>query len=106
MEIIRDEICKVAVLHIKGRIDITTSQELKDEVMNIFESGETHLGLEFSEVDYMDTSGLGSLISVLKEARKKGVALTIINPSNFIKGLFQLTQMDKIFQITDSVDNL
>lgn len=99
MEVLHHEIKNMDVLTVRGRIDVRTSQELKKEVLSVLDSGSRDVCLEFSNVEYMDTSGLGSVVGLFKEARKRDITLTIANPSNFIQGLFKLTQMDKIFPV-------
>ncbi len=105
MELTQRKTGSVTVLSIKGKINIETSPDLKREVLRIADTGVQKIYLDFSNVDFVNSSGLGSLINLLKELRKKDVAMVIINPSNFIRSLFTLTHLDEIFETYDSIED-
>ncbi len=94
----------VVVLSLVGKIDIDSSPELKSKVLDLIEEGNKNILIDFSGVSFMNSSGLGTLINVVKEARSKEASLTIVSPTTFIKSLFKLTQLDKIFTIYDSME--
>jgi len=94
----------VIVLNLAGKIDIDSSPELKAKVLDLIEEGYMSVFIDFSKITFMNSSGLGSLISTIKEARLKDAGLIIINPTTFIKSLFKLTQLDKILTIYDSLE--
>ncbi len=104
MELIHEEMSNIVLLTVKGKIDIESSPELKRQVLSIVDSGKKNIYLDFSGVSFVNSSGLGAMINLLKELRKKNASMTIINPSNFIKSLFKLTQLDKIFKVYGSVE--
>ncbi|MEW6535870.1 MAG: STAS domain-containing protein [Candidatus Auribacterota bacterium] len=104
MKITSEELSSTALVYrIAGKINLECSTQLKQEIKEGYESGAKKVYLDFEHVDYMDTSGLGSLISILKQARKNEVELVIVKPSGFIKGLFRLTKMDRIFTIQEDL---
>ncbi len=94
----------IVVLNLVGKIDIDSSPELKAKVAELIEENNKNIFIDFSGISFMNSSGLGALISIVKDVRAKDASLTIINPTTFIKSLFKLTQLDKIFTIYDSVE--
>ncbi|MBN2670806.1 MAG: STAS domain-containing protein [Deltaproteobacteria bacterium] len=80
------------------RIDVLVAQELKTELLKLFDTGEKRLGLDLSNVTFVDSSGLGALVAVLKKARPEG-ALCLWGLTPEVKSLFELTQLYKVFDI-------
>jgi anti-sigma B factor antagonist len=82
-----------------GEVDIYTSQELKEKLYSIVESMQTNLRLDCSELNYIDSTGLGILVGTLKKARQNNKQIIISNLKENIKKLFIITGLDKVFTI-------
>jgi len=82
------------------RLDSTTAAVFRAEVNVAIASHPNLLMINLSSVSYMDSSGLGCLISILKSVRSMGgeMVLCSINPQ--VQQLFQLTSVDNIFKIS------
>ena len=107
MEMTREQVNdNIVVISVNGKIDIQTSPQVKTEVLNVAESNVNNIFLDFSNVTFINSSGLGGLINLLKELKKKGITLSVLTPSSFIVNLFKLTQLDKIFNIYDKLDDV
>lgn len=92
---------EIIVFSVIGRINMKNASEFKDQIKRSLTDKSSKIYIDLSQVDYIDTSGLSALISILKETRKYEFELVIYRPSHFIRGLFQLTKMDRIFLIED-----
>jgi len=80
------------------RLDASVALRFKEEVLSVIQQGEARLILDFSRVDFIDSSCLGALISLLKATSGKGtLALCALNGN--IKNMFTLTRMDRVFTI-------
>jgi anti-sigma B factor antagonist len=90
------------VLNVAGEIDVYTSSQLKEQVLNTIADGVRHLVLNLSQVEYLDSTGLGVLISALKHLRESQGNLIIVGPSSRITRIFEITGLYKIFTIYDS----
>jgi anti-sigma B factor antagonist len=85
------------------RLDASVSQRFKESVQEIIRGGETDLLINFSRVDFIDSSSLGALVSLLKMLNGKGtLALCAMNPN--LQNLFKLTRMDRIFMTFPTQD--
>ncbi len=85
------------VVYPKGEIDIYTSPELKEVLTEALNEKNGDILIDGYNLDYIDSTGLGALISILKRVREKGnkVYLTNIKPN--IRKLFDITELDKVF---------
>ncbi|MDU4095248.1 MAG: STAS domain-containing protein [Pantoea sp.] len=80
------------------RLDASVARAFREAVMKQIEAGKTRLLFDFSRVDFIDSSCLGSLISLLKAINGKGeMALCDLNPN--IQTMFKLTRMDRVFTL-------
>lgn len=84
------------------RIDSAVAPAFKEAVLKVVHDGHKRLVLDLDQVDFMDSSGLGALVSVLKGLGGAG-ALGICNLKGGVLSLFKLTRMDKVFAISASL---
>ncbi|MCG7389828.1 MULTISPECIES: STAS domain-containing protein [Pantoea] len=80
------------------RLDASVALRFKEAVAAVIQQGETALILDFSRVDFIDSSCLGALISLLKLLSGKGQLVLCALNSN-IKAMFSLTRMDRVFTL-------
>ncbi|NLJ78199.1 MAG: STAS domain-containing protein [Tissierellia bacterium] len=83
----------------RGEIDIYTSPELKKELIERLKERRASLFMDFKDLDYIDSTGLGALISILKIIRDDDKKIYIKNVKPNIRKLFDITDLDKIFII-------
>jgi len=86
----------VAVLHLDGRLNMVSAARLREAVTSTVAKGHTRIAVDLADVDFMDSSGLGALISGLKTARQAGGDLRIAAPSEQVKLVLQLTNMERV----------
>jgi anti-anti-sigma factor len=83
-----------------SRLDSSTAAKFKAEVIQTLSTNKQHLlMMNLQNVRYMDSSGLGCLISCLKAARAAGGELVLCSVSTQVQELFELTAVDNIFKI-------
>lgn len=80
------------------RLDASVALRFKEAVSDVIQQGETALILDFSRVDFIDSSCLGALISLLKSLSGKG-QLVLCSLNSNIKAMFSLTRMDRVFTL-------
>ncbi len=101
MEVKQDD----GVLLIKpldGVVDAVVSREFRGKITDLINKGNKFLVLDLSKVEFMDSSGLGSLISILKLiALNKGSIVLCAVQEDVLK-LFRLTRLNQVFQIFDN----
>lgn len=99
VEVILDESENIWTIFPEGEIDIYTSPKFKQKVLDAFDNDERDLLIDCKKLDYMDSTGLGSLIYILKKVKEKDKKIYIDNIRPNIKKLFEITKLDKLFII-------
>ncbi len=92
----------IVVVDVEGQLIVGNRQELKQKVLDELEKGERKFLVDFARTGYIDSSGLGVLVSLSKKIREQGGELRLANLNDDLKTLFELTKLDTLFQIADS----
>ncbi len=92
----------ITVVEVDGELIVGNRQELKELVMKRLESGDQRFLIDFSSSSYIDSSGLGVLVSLSKKIREAGGALRLAGLNEDLRTLFELTKLDTLFQIADT----
>ena len=98
-----NEIEKAFVIKTVGDIDAYHSATFKQKVLEHFDNTDKKIiALDLSEVSYIDSAGLGSIVSLIKESKKvkKELVLYALQPQ--VKKIFEMTKLDKIIRIIDT----
>ncbi|MGI8935382.1 STAS domain-containing protein [Leptolyngbya sp. BC1307] len=92
----------VQVLVPSGILDSTQAEEVRAQVDSALSTGAKTLLMDLKDITFIDSSGLGVLVSVLKKVRSQGCEMVVcaINPQ--VKMLFELTSMDRVFEIFEN----
>ncbi|HOC09526.1 MAG: STAS domain-containing protein [Clostridiales bacterium] len=85
------------VVKVKGEIDIYTAAEFKKQINAAIEEVTGDLHIDCSELQYMDSTGLGVLIGALKRMKEQGRNIYLENLRPNVRKLFAITGLDKIF---------
>ncbi|MEH2128062.1 MULTISPECIES: STAS domain-containing protein [unclassified Nostoc] len=88
----------VKVLEISGILDGIRGNELRREVRGMLANGADILLIDMKEVKFIDSSGLGALVSAMQMVRTANAKLFVCSISDQVRMLFELTKMDRIFQ--------
>ncbi len=86
------------------RIDAVNAPELRQQINELSSTGKTRVILDISNVTFMDSSGLGVLVSILKMLGGSG-ELIIAGANGIVSDLFKLTRMDRIFRMCDDPES-
>jgi anti-anti-sigma factor len=92
----------VAVVQVDGQLIEGNRQELKDLVQAALDQGERRLLIDFSRTGYIDSSGLGALVSISKKIREAGGELRLSGLNEDLRSLFELTKLDTLFAIAET----
>jgi len=92
----------VAVLQVEGQLIVGNRQELKELVQAALDQGEHRLLIDFSRTGYIDSSGLGALVSISKKIREAGGELRLSGLNEDLRSLFELTKLDTLFAIAET----
>jgi len=86
----------VAVVCLSGRLNMVTAGELRERLSTTIDAGSVRIVVDLAGVDFIDSSGLGALISGLKTARQAGGDLRIAAPTEQVRLVLQLTNLERV----------
>ena len=90
----------VMIVDISGRIELgEESAALRDLVCDLLSKGDKEILLNLGDVHYIDSSGLGSLVNAFTRVRKQGGELKLLNLTNKVSDLMQITKLYTVFDI-------
>ncbi len=95
----------ITLIILRGEIGTETVNQFKDKIDQIVNDGKTKLIMDFQEVNYLNSMGLGVVAATLKKVKKGKGDLKLINLSPAVQELFELTRLTKVFEIFDSEES-
>jgi anti-sigma B factor antagonist len=92
----------VTVLDTSGRITLGEgSVQLRDAVRDLLSKGQKHILLNLGDVTYIDSSGIGELVSAFTTAKNQGGELKLLNLTRKVHDLLQITKLYTVFDVKD-----
>ncbi len=92
----------LALVRVRGEVDMSWSQDLRREILDALALGDP-VGVDLSEVSYMDSSGIAALVEGFQQARAKKRRFSLVAPSPSVRGVLELARLDRVFPIVESV---
>lgn len=94
----------VVVLKLDGKLNMLSAPHLREEIHATVAAGNYHVAIDLTNVGFIDSSGLGALINGLKTARQAGGDLRIACPSEQVKLVLELTNIDRVLKAYDNAE--
>ena len=92
----------ITLVEVEGQLIVGNRQELKQQVLERLEAGDRKFVIDFTNTGYIDSSGLGVLVSLSKKIREQGGELRLSSLNEDLRTLFELTKLDTLFRIADN----
>ncbi len=89
----------VTVVSLSGRLDLNSGNDLKNQIKELLNEDKTSIHLNLNDVEFVNSSGLGALVSVMKEIRIHRGRLTLSDLADYVREIFDITQLSHIFEI-------
>ena len=89
----------VPIVTVQGQLVVTNRQEFKQMVLDAMEQGARTVIVDFTDASYIDSSGLGALVSLSRRLRDAGGDLRLVGLSDELRTLFELTRLDALFPL-------
>src|SRR5574337_247285 len=86
------------VTPLEERLDARVATDFKERMAELIASGNTKIALDLSRVEFIDSSGLGAIVSSLKRMGGRG-DLVVYGLQETTMTMFRLTRMDRVFQV-------
>jgi anti-sigma B factor antagonist len=102
MKISTRQVDGVTIVDCSGRITLGEgSITLRDTVSQLLTKGQKKILLNLGEVNYIDSSGIGELVSAFTTVRKQGGELKLLNLTKKVHDLLQITKLYTVFDVKD-----
>jgi anti-anti-sigma factor len=90
----------VSVVDLRGSLGLGEGiLTLRSTIRNLVESGRIKIILNFREVDFIDSAGVGELAGAYVPLKSIGGEMKFLNPTKKVRGVLQITQLDKAFEV-------
>ncbi len=104
MEIKEEKNAKYYILGITGRLDASTSSVFEEKLVSLLDSGETNILINFSELEYISSSGLRVLLVGAKKLKASNGKISLCNLKNHIYEVFEIAGFTPIFNIYKTLE--
>ncbi len=101
MEIVQEQVNGADVLRLEGRLDASSSKEIKDRISDLAKNKRVNLVVDMAGINFIDSSGLGSLVASLRSVNNLGGDIRIASLQDQVRAIFELTRLHRIFEIFD-----
>ena len=88
----------VVLIRLSGEVDLSWSQQVRHAVLAALET-ETAVGVELSQVSYIDSSGIAALVEGFQSARARGSRFALVAVSDAVRAVLELARLDRVFLI-------
>lgn len=92
---------QIAILGLEGPFTMDSCLDLQDEFKSWIEQGRRQLALDLSSVDYLDSSGLATLVEIVQTARAAGIALRIFGARGRVVSMMEITGLHRALPLSE-----
>jgi anti-sigma B factor antagonist len=104
MEITENKRKSSVILELKGRLDTVSSDSLGSKIEGLIDRGERHLVLDFSELNYISSSGLRVLLRAAKRVKAVNGKLALVSLNDQNQAVFEIAGSSSVFTVYQSQD--
>ena len=94
----------IYVIELNGELDLYNAYKVKTLYAKMAEKGIKSIILDLENLDYLDSSGLGSMIYIFSDLKKHDGKMSLCHLNGAPKNLIQMTRLDKLFLIADTIE--
>ncbi len=106
LQMVERETGGVTVLALSGRVTLgDESAQLRNKIKDTLAQGKTRLVLDMGDVSYIDSAGLGTLVSGFTSAQNHGASLKLAHLTKKLSEQLAITKLVTVFDVFDSVDD-
>jgi len=107
VELVTEKIEAGFLLRLKGDVDMNTSSEVRSALAEVFKQGSSGMKailVDLSQVRYMDSSGIATLVEAMQNCIKKGARLRLFELSPPVRDVFELARLANVFEIFPTIN--
>lgn len=89
-------------IQVSGQVDLYTSPNLRKAILESIDKSKDIVIVQLSQVEYMDSSGVATLVEGLRSATKQKKSFQLLSPSHAVRKVLNLSRLETVFAITES----
>lgn len=94
----------VTLVEIDDRLEADTVEEFRSTMHQLAEEGQVKVVIDFNNISFVDSSGLGGLVSAVRQFRQQDGDIKLARITDDVRPLVEIVRLHRIFDIFDSVD--
>ncbi|MDH5717214.1 MAG: STAS domain-containing protein [Spirochaetia bacterium] len=95
---------KVIILFFSGKINSDNVFDINQRIKKVFEEGIYNCIIHLSELEYLNSTGIAMFLTIARTIEQNGGKLILTKPSDFVKDLFDLTDLESRFKFVNSME--
>jgi anti-sigma B factor antagonist len=107
IDIVTEKISTGFLLKLKGDVDMNTSPDVRTALAGVFKQGSSGMKallIDLSQVRYMDSSGIATLVECMQNCMKTGARLRLCELSPSVRDVFELARLASVFEIFSTIN--
>jgi anti-sigma B factor antagonist len=105
MDIQVESVGEIRIIHIKGKVTFEYCPALQSRMDTILSEGIRQVVIDFKEVPFIDSSGIGEVLRVFKKMRDVKGEVVLANPNRKLRDLFSMYRFNQFMRITQDADS-
>jgi anti-sigma B factor antagonist len=93
----------LTIVAVSGEVDVATAPSLRARLVELIAEGKVNILVDLEGVDFLDSTGLGVLVSTVKRVRSDGGDLSLVCANQHILKVFEITGLTTVFAIHDTI---
>ncbi|HEX3895814.1 MAG TPA: STAS domain-containing protein [Rudaea sp.] len=102
-ECVSEKLGDYVLVRLKGEVDLSWSQQVRKAILDAL-GASPKVGVELSEVSYIDSSGIAALVEGFQNAREKGQKFGLVAASKAVMAVLQLARLDRVFPMFPTLE--
>jgi anti-sigma B factor antagonist len=94
---------RAAILEVQGEVDLYSSPKMREALVGLTDAQSPAVLVDLSRVEYMDSSGVATLVEGLQRARQYGGHFILAGLPPAIRDVFRFARLEKVFSIYEDV---
>jgi len=104
MKVNTSQLGEFAVVEIDGEVDAEHVAFLKKALLPLKDGGIKGIALNLTRVPFIDSTGLGILISLMRQVKEQGKQLRLVGLSDEVRSIFEITRLHRVFDLCETVE--
>ena len=95
----------VVVVRPQGEVDLASSPQLRAKLTELIGGKPTRMILDLSQVSYMDSSGVATLVEAMQQCRRNSATLALAGLQARVRSVFEIARLDTVFDIQNDLES-